>query len=66
VVVPDWFLVVAFLLLPGGWTVSTFRRCRRRRRSQLGQCSNCGYSLQCIDMNGKCPECGQTIQGLTE
>jgi hypothetical protein len=53
VVVPYWFLVIAFATPPICWLV---RAIRRSRRPALGFCANCGYDLRATPH--RCPECG--------
>ena len=56
VVIPHWFLVVAFAALPTAWLISRARRDPRAKREALGQCVYCGYDLRATP--DKCPECG--------
>lgn len=50
---PIWLAVLAFLILPGLWTVW---RLRSSRRALAGQCALCGYDLRATPK--RCPECG--------
>ena len=53
VVMPHWFVALAFSVPPG---IAVARRVRRRRRPP-GLCSACGYDLRATP--GRCPECGR-------
>lgn len=35
---------------------------RWRERSRLGRCTSCGYSMQGLEFNEKCPECGELVE----
>jgi len=53
VFVPDWSLVIVFLLLPM-WAARGFFR--RATREGSGLCERCGYDLRATP--DQCPECG--------
>jgi hypothetical protein len=53
VVVPDWFLVLASLVLPSIWI---YRNGYKKHRGMRGLCTNCGYDLRATPE--RCPECG--------
>jgi hypothetical protein len=54
VVVPFWFLVILFSILPIVWIR---RAIRDRARRAHGLCAQCGYDLRATP--GRCPECGR-------
>jgi hypothetical protein len=59
-IVPDWFLVVVFGVMP----VVAYRSVmqRRRLRIEVSQpCAKCSYSLR-GNTSGVCPECGMAIK----
>jgi hypothetical protein len=53
IVVPFWFLLLAFALFP---SVRLFRARRQARADRYLQCSKCGYDLRATP--DRCPECG--------
>jgi hypothetical protein len=57
VVLPDWFLLAASLLLP---TLRLRRLLGDRARARAGiiPCATCGYDLRATPPGGRCPECG--------
>jgi hypothetical protein len=54
-IVPDWFLVVAFGTLPSIWVASYIARRVKQRRASV-TCAACGYDLR--ESPERCPECG--------
>jgi hypothetical protein len=59
-IVPDWTLALAALILPGMWLAT-----RRAGAPSTGLCSSCGYNLT-GNTSGICPECGRpTTAGVT-
>jgi hypothetical protein len=52
-IVPDWTLALAALILPGMWLAT-----RRAGARRTGFCSSCGYNLT-GNTSGICPECGR-------
>jgi hypothetical protein len=55
------FILMAASLGPCYWIASAiFRSVRRRNRTLLGECLNCGYSLQ--GTCGRCPRCFQRYE----
>lgn len=61
-VIPHWFLVLLFSLLPTVWIV---RRCRRFAFPDHPHCQNCGYDLYGV-RDPRCPECGEGVCGVKE
>jgi hypothetical protein len=58
VIVPDWFIVLAGILLlfcGTSWVLY-------RRRCRIGHCHTCGYDLT-ANTSGVCPECGSSVAG---
>jgi hypothetical protein len=53
VVLPHWFVAIPFAIAPA---CGLARAARRRRRTNRGLCSKCGYDLR--GSPGQCPECG--------
>ena len=51
IAVPDWFLAIAFAVLPIVWL-----RRLQMQRSRIGRCEKCGYDLRATPE--RCPECG--------
>lgn len=58
-VIPDWYLICASLVLPA---IASYRALRYWRRSRGGKCISCGYDLRATPE--RCPECG-AIAGKT-
>jgi hypothetical protein len=52
-IIPIWFPMVCFLILPVLWAA---RRGLAARRRAAGYCVACGYDLRAT--KGRCPECG--------
>jgi hypothetical protein len=50
-VIPDWFLVTAFMAAPLLWI-----RSHRRRFRSVNSCATCGYDIHATP--DRCPECG--------
>lgn len=61
--IPDWFLLVFFLLLPMRAFSRQLRLIARRRRMARGQCPQCGYDLRAT--SERCPECGRPIRPIS-
>jgi hypothetical protein len=59
-VLPDWFLMLVLLILPGAWVRGLPGR-RRRFRLARGLCTACGYDLRVHKPGDKCPECGTVM-----
>ena len=55
-IVPSWFAVIVFGLLPG-FRLWTWNRQRKRKRDNL--CLKCGYDLR--ESPDRCPECGAAV-----
>jgi len=60
VLVPHWFLVLLFILLP----INCFAKWWRRRHLPDNPCSKCGYDMM-GNTTAKCPECGRGSQEQT-
>lgn len=56
VMIPFWFLVALFSLVPARWM---WRRRRDRSRRRAGSCRHCGYDLRATP--DRCPECGHQV-----
>ena len=56
VIVPEWALLLIFLVSPALWLRRQQRLRLVARRSQRNQCISCGYDLRAS--SGRCPECG--------
>jgi hypothetical protein len=54
---PAWASCAPFTLLPSLWL---FRQIRRRRRTDLHMCPQCGYDLRATPE--RCPECGEVTR----
>ena len=61
-IVPSWFLVALFLMLPVLWRARQYRLAALVKR---GACTKCGYNLT-GNTSGVCPECGSPIEGKAE
>jgi hypothetical protein len=61
VVVPFWFLVILFSILPLVWIRRTLRD---RTRRAHGLCPHCGYDLRATP--GRCPECGRDVPNASD
>ena len=61
VVVPFWFLVILFSILPFAWVRRTIRDLKRRAH---GLCPHCGYDLRASP--GRCPECGRDVADVSD
>ena len=57
-VIPLWFLLCAFLVVPVCRAGSYARRIVSARRKAAGLCAACGYDLT-GNVSGVCPECGR-------
>jgi hypothetical protein len=56
VVIPHWFAIAIFAVLPICYVV---RRLRTAKRLRIGCCANCGYDLRATPE--RCPECGSLV-----
>jgi hypothetical protein len=56
VVVPDWIVAAACLILPSHFLAQRLRVHRNEHRRLAGLCASCGYDLRATP--GRCPECG--------
>ncbi len=56
--VPSWFFLMIFLILPA-WQITWPLR-RTCRRAREGLCVKCGYNLHGLPEPVRCPECGTT------
>ena len=59
VLIPFWFLIALFSVVPA-FTVATRNRRLRMARIQAGRCGACDYDLT-GNTSGVCPECGARI-----
>jgi hypothetical protein len=61
-VVPPWWQVGVFAVLPviwtAGWLLRRPRIWRGRARADAGCCPACGYDLRATPVGRPCPECG--------
>jgi hypothetical protein len=57
VVLPMWFVVPLFAILPLTAAIRHVRRRRRAKRLATGHCIACGYDLRASPV--RCPECGR-------
>ena len=57
VVIPYWFIVLMFALLPGAMLLRMPAMIRANRRRRGGLCQKCGYDLRAC--GERCPECGE-------
>ena len=56
-IVPHWFPVVIFAILPAIWLI----KWNKRRKLRPNACPACGYDLTGNE-TGKCPECGAGVK----
>jgi hypothetical protein len=57
VLVPYWFLNLAFAVVVSRWLYGAINRYRRARQ---GRCTSCGYDLRATPK--RCPECGMLVK----
>jgi hypothetical protein len=64
ILLPMWFFVSVFAILPTAAGIRHARQRRRARRVQSGRCIACGYDLRAT--LERCPECGRDAAASCE
>ena len=59
VIVPTWFAMMLFALLPILWLRADIIQAKQIKRLRSGACLHCGYDLRATPE--RCPECGTAV-----